>query len=107
MKVVYAKTPYAYVWADNNQVHKQGKVFPEQALRVIKETVDWYEIQMPNLDREVDLSVYPHFWIRKEDTVDSHGDLPVYDEDEPVEFGPVSDEDVAIAILTILQWFKQ
>lgn len=71
--VVYPKSPYCYIWADNNESHKQGKAFPAQPLRIDRQTGDWYQIQPLPLDRPVDLDLYPNYWVKKSETVVSHG----------------------------------
>lgn len=108
MAIVYAKVPYAYVWGDNNSTHKQGKVFPEQPLHTKKETNGWYLIEEPVLDRPVD-PAYPNFWIKVEDTVESHGVapvIPVTPVDDVPEYDGTGDMAAADAIVTLIRWFK-
>jgi len=75
--VVYPVVPYAYIYEKAGGSHKQGKAYPEEALIVIQQAGNWYRIEDPGgdepFDRPVDRSLYPEFWVKVADTVESHG----------------------------------
>jgi hypothetical protein len=98
--IVYAKVPYAYVWADNNMTHKQGKVYPETPLTVKSQSGDWLFLEPldypAEIDRLVDVDKYPNFLIRKEDVVQSHGDP-----------GPDPDPEPDFWLIRLIKWLVE
>ena len=96
---VYAIADGTIIWSSVRANHKQGRVVAGCPLVVMNRSGTWYEIEEPELDREVKPE-YGNFWVRVEDTV-----LGVPPVDPPVE--GVSDMDAAVAILTLLQYMKQ
>ena len=107
--VVYATAPYTYIWADNKGVHKQGKAFPNQQL-IIKQVwqKSWYEIKPLELDRPVDVSKYPAYWVKQAEVMQAPTPVPLPVPD-PVDDDDItiSDEELASAIVVLLKWWKR
>jgi len=108
--VIYARKEGTYIWSDNNGTHKAGKVPQYEPLFTHGEKPDgWYSIERPkNLSLAPDSS-YPSYWVKVGDTVkevpgEVPGPAPSPTEEEPL---TVTDEGLAVAIITILKWFKQ
>lgn len=109
MATLFAKVPYAYVWGDNNGTHKQGKAYPWQPLVVLKENKDWVKIEPLELDRKVDRSEYPDFWVRKVDVSTAIQTPPPAappPPSSPLPAPTVGEQEVAQAIITILKWIR-
>ncbi len=104
MTIVYGKTPYAYVYGDNNGTHKQGKVYPEQPMSVEADKGKWLSIEPLELDRPIDPN-YPDFWIKSADTVAGHDGEPTEDPLDDLVVTP-EETSVAMAIITIIKWLK-
>jgi hypothetical protein len=89
--IVYAKPPYAYVYADNNAVHKQGKVSPDQPMTVIKANAEWLQIEpliWPveiDKDTPIDYENYGDFWVRTADVTQAPPAPPAPPEQPPEE----------------------
>lgn len=92
-----AKAPYAYVYADNNGTHKQGKVFPDQALLVSDEKGNGYWLKKPTLDRELDPRYMDKFWVFKTDVEHVYAPAPAPEPELA---------DVAQAVIVILKWIR-
>ena len=101
--MVYAKEDGVIIWSSVRANHKQGRVAAGCPLVVIDSPAGWHEIEEPELDREVKPE-YPNFYVSKEDVVDEW-ESPVEPPEEPSE--DVDDTMAAIAILTLIKYFKQ
>ena len=109
--VVYAKVDGTIIWSSVRANHKQGRVSANRALAVIDDSGKYYELDPVingSLDRDVDITRYPNFYVARADVA-----FQPYVEEPPVDpppsppFGLVSDEQAAVAIVTLLKWLKQ
>ena len=108
--LVYAVKEGTVIWSDHRSVHKAGRVPKGQSLTVISTKVGgWYSIDRPaNLSLPGD-PMYPKYWVKVSDTVETiivPDQGPVLDP-IPAPLGTVTDMSAAVALLTIMKWWKQ
>ncbi len=111
--MVYAAKEGTVIWSDHTNTHKAGRVPLHEPLTVIKANVgSHHKIARPdNLSLPHD-PIYPHYYVKRSDVVDSFSDLPIDPpadpgDDDGLALGDISDNDAAIAMIVILKWFKQ
>lgn len=106
--IVYALKEGTVIWSHHDDSHKAGRVPQYTALTVIKEVGSHYRIDRPdNITLPPDPD-YPNYYVKIGDTL---ADVPVAPIDpvlpDPIEEGEVTDEGMAVAIITILKWMRQ
>jgi hypothetical protein len=114
METIYAARVDTPIWSDRSKIHKAGKVPIYEPLTVINQySENWFSIERP-----VDISLpadplYPNYWAHLDDVIlalpgEDPGPIPDPDPNPiPAPEELVTDKEVALAILTILRWYKQ
>ncbi len=109
MVIIYAVQDEAIIWSDNHKVHKAGRVPLHEPLFVIRSYgQNWFEIRRPVNLSLPENTAYPDYWVHRDDiTEDLPAPIPDPDPDPEPTPDEISDDDAAVASLTVIKWYRQ
>ncbi len=99
-----------YVWADRGKVHKQGKVIRDYAIFPLKTNYVPMAPIMPvdrlDMDRDLNLKIYPDFWVDLRDCVESETPNPVPVPVPTPVTSEITDAQAGQAFVTLAKWIS-